>query len=191
MSQGEKVFQSFLRSQEYLNHKEITNKYTDNNLNDFYRVMKMIGFIMTNMEKYKEIYTINDKAEIKYFRSLMGELIFDTLVEYDILAIVKKNKEEVSVGHRLLEVIVAKLIQFGRGENAPFHDGWRGVNYYHLKLFGIPLILKNIVDKDTYQERKKYNSDLAIELYHHPLSLNGHLRTSWEKMVSEGIIYET
>ena len=190
MSEGEKAFQSFLCSQEYLNYKQIINECSFDSLTLYLNVEEILRYLLNIIDDCEKIHTFDEKTERRYFRSLMTGLLFDTLVEYDVCNLVEKNKEKIKGANNLIKMISNKLIQFGQDISAPFHKDWKGVNYYYLKLYGVPLILKNIIDKDTYQERKKYNSDLAMELYHHPLSLNGHLRTSWEEMVSEGIIYE-
>ena len=64
---------------------------------------------------------------------------------------------------------------------------WRGKDYYYQQIFGVSYYLKDVIDKERYQERKKLNLDSAI--YFHPKASNGFAQECWEAIDAYQTMY--
>lgn len=66
-------------------------------------------------------------------------------------------------------------------------EEWKGKDYYYQKLFGVSYYLKNVIDKERYQERKKLKLDSTI--YFHPKTSNGFAQECWEAIDAYQTMY--
>ena len=64
---------------------------------------------------------------------------------------------------------------------------WKGKDYYYQKIFGVSYYLKDVIDKERYQERKRLNLDSTI--YFHPKASNGFAQECWEAIDAYQTMY--
>jgi len=81
--------------------------------------------------------------------------------------------------------VVKKHLDKNEGIN--ICDEWKGRNYYHEKIFGVPFVLKDVIDKERYSSRKKLKLDSTI--YFHPKASNGFAQECWEAIDAYQTMY--
>lgn len=82
------------------------------------------------------------------------------------------------------EIVEKYLFKYG---DKIICDEWKGKDYYYTEIFGVSYYLKDIIDKERYQERKKLKLDSTI--YFHPKVSNGFAQECWEAIDAYQTMY--
>lgn len=190
-----KVFNDFLNGNRYRSFVQSLENETDKKQRtNIIRRFLLFLIRMTRSDDFEEFEefelfrTRKDEDDLLYFHNLIVQLCFDVIVKYEFHVLIREGY--VVCGKMFLETVSEKLKEFHERENERgyFHEEWKGANYYYEKIYGVPMVFCEMFDEEEYKERKKYMDELKMELYHHPLSLNGHLVESWEEMKEQGIV---
>ena len=187
-----KVFNDFLNGNKYKSFvQSLENETNKKQRADIIR--RLLHFLMgmtksNDFEEFELFRTRKDEDDLLYFRNLIVQLSFDVILNYEFHVLIREGY--VVYGNIFLETVSMKLKEFHESENdrGYFYEGWKGANYYYEKIYGVPMVFCEMYNKKQYEERKKHMDELKMELYHHPLCLNGHLVESWEEMKEEGIV---